>query len=156
MRNFGEADKKKKAGRIRLEPNPANLSKQTLDSLEEQVKAKLKNGYLPCPAAWKIASDAGVPRIAVGAIADQLGHRITDCQIGCFKVDKTPFKEDEATIPSISDDAIKAIKELQQINGLTCEAVFDLARQFKTKPMTVSSHINALGFKVTQCQLGCF
>ena len=90
MRDFNEADRKKKDTRIRIQGNPSNLSKEALSHLEESVKASLLDGYLPCPAAWKIAKEINVPKIAVGEVTDRLGKRITNCQIGCFKIEKTP------------------------------------------------------------------
>ena len=53
------------------------------------VKASLRDGNLQCATAFKIAQEANVPKIAVGKMTDRLGIRITNCQIGCFKVDKT-------------------------------------------------------------------
>jgi hypothetical protein len=72
--------------------------------VEQAVKAALKDGYVACPSGWKIARDAGVTRLDVGAMIDKLGVRVTDCQLGCFKVSKTayagsmtePFSDDAA------------------------------------------------------------
>ena len=89
MRSFGEADRKKKKTRIQLQENPGKLSNEVLSQLEDTVKASLKDGYLPCAVAFKIAKEAQVPKVAVGEMTDRLGIRVTNCQIGCFKVDKT-------------------------------------------------------------------
>ncbi|GAI11094.1 unnamed protein product, partial [marine sediment metagenome] len=75
MRDFNETDKKKKKARIQIPENPANLSKEKLLQLEDKVKASLKDGYLSCPIAWKIAKEADVPKIAVGEITDRLSIR---------------------------------------------------------------------------------
>ncbi len=88
MRVFGEADKKKKQARIKIPANPAGLSDEVLAQLADAVKATLREGHLPCGSAFKIARDAGVPRLAVGDVTDRLGIRVSNCQIGCFKVDK--------------------------------------------------------------------
>src|SRR5512136_2407226 len=90
VRVFNDKDRTNKYARIQLGENPANLSPETVAQLETAVNASLKNVYLPCPIGWKISKDMAVPRIAVGAVMDKLGVRITDCQIGFFKVDKTP------------------------------------------------------------------
>jgi len=131
MRYFDEADQKKKNARIQIQENPGNLSKGVISQLEDTVKSSLKEGYLPCAVAWKIAKEANVPKIAVGEITDRLGIRITNCQIGCFKVNKT-------------------------IHDNTCTNVFDLARQFKLKPIDVANEVNIRDFKIHDCQLGCF
>ncbi|MDD5604720.1 MAG: hypothetical protein RBR99_04070 [Dehalococcoidales bacterium] len=154
MRDFNEKDKTKKRGRIQLSENPANLPAEKLAELESVISASLKDGYMPCPLAWKIARDAGVPRIAVGAIVDKMGRRVIDCQIGCFKVDKTPFEDIE--MKRMDGEVVAEINQLESAGRLTCEAVFELARKYKLKPMDISNEINARDFKVSVCQLGCF
>lgn len=154
MRDFNDKDKKKKRERIQLPDNPANLPAEKLSELESVVSSSLRDGYMPCPLAWKIAREAGVPRIAVGAVVDKMGRRVTDCQIGCFKVEKTPFEDVE--IKRLDGEVFSEIKALESAKKLTCEAVFELARKYKLRPMDVSNEVNALGFKVSVCQLGCF
>jgi hypothetical protein len=154
MRDFNEADKKKKTERIQLPENPVNLSGEMLSDLEEKVKAALKDGYLSCPTAWRIAKDSDVPRIAVGVIADRLGIRITDCQLGCFKVEKTVY--DSSPDENIDTEVIPALKALKANDELTCARVFELAHRFKLKPMDIANEINAMGLKFHSCQLGCF
>jgi len=39
---------------------------------------------LTCADARKIAEDLGVPYHEVGAVADELGVKIKNCQLGCF------------------------------------------------------------------------
>jgi len=154
MREFNDTDKKKKSGRVELPPNPAGLSGEQLSELRSRVARSLSGGYLSCPAAWKIARETGVPRIAVGAVADGMGTRVTDCQIGCFKVEKTPAGTREPA--RLSPEIAARILSLKEENVLTCEAVFTMARAYRLKPMDIAGEINALGLKVSVCQLGCF
>jgi hypothetical protein len=154
MRDFNEADKKKKQKRIQLEENPGNLSQDQLAQLAEKVKASIKGGYLSCPVAWKIADEEKVPRIAVGNVTDRLGVRVTNCQVGCFKVDKTipqnivPRKIDEAIIASM--------EKLNESRELTCAKVVELAAQIQVAPMDLADIANLRKWKIRQCQLGCF
>jgi hypothetical protein len=154
MRDFNEADKKRKTSRIRVQENPANLSKERLSSLEHTVKESLKDGYLACPVAWKIAKDAGVPKIAVGEIADRLGIRVTDCQLGCFRVEKTLY--DNPDHIHIASEIIDELEKLIANNELTCPNVFELARKYKVKPLDIAHEVSARGLKFLDCQLGCF
>lgn len=154
MRNFGEDDKTKKRERIRLNENPANLSDLQLAELETAVKASLKGGYLSCPVAWNIAKKAGVPRIAVGVITDKLGLRITDCQLGCFKVDKTPY---DGSVPKEVETKLAArLEELTEGNKITCAVAHALAHELKVTPMAVAEAMNVKDMKIRDCQLGCF
>ncbi|MFC1921481.1 hypothetical protein ACFLYQ_07145 [Chloroflexota bacterium] len=53
-------------------------------ALEEELKASLVNGKLPCPVAFKISEKHGVGRGVVGDLANKLGLKIANCQLGCF------------------------------------------------------------------------
>ena len=154
MRDFNETDKKKKKERIQIPENPANLSKEKLLQLENKVKASLKDGYLSCPIAWKIAKEADVPKIAVGEITDRLSIRIDNCQIGFFKVGKTPY--DNSAHKSVDEQLTTVLETLAGNNQLTCAKIFELAQQFKLKPMVIANEANVLNLKIHDCQLGCF
>jgi hypothetical protein len=154
MRNFNETDKAKKSERIRLNENPAVLSDKKIAELETAVRASLKDGYLSCPVAWSIAKKAGVPRIAVGAVTDKLGFRITDCQLGCFKVDKTPY--DGSVAKEVEVKLSDRLADSAEGNKITCAAAHELARELKVVPMAVAEAMNVKGMKIRDCQLGCF
>ena len=154
MRDFNEADKVKKSARILIPLNPDNLSKEGLSHLESMVKSSLKDGYLSCPVAWEIANKANVTKIAIGDISDRLGVRITDCQIGFFEKDKTAYDNPEHK--SIDGEIITILKTLNENDQLTCAKVFELARKFKLKPITISHEAGAQDLKIIDCQLGCF
>ncbi|MBI5018437.1 MAG: hypothetical protein HZB55_23490 [Deltaproteobacteria bacterium] len=154
MREFNDADRKKKRGRIELPDNPGNLSSDTLSRLEGAVKAAVKEGYVACPSGWKIAKDLGVSRLDVGAMVDKLGIRIAGCQLGCFAVDKTP-RTDSATEP-YGDEVARRVEVLHETDELTCSHIFALAHELNVKPLTVVGAANARHYKLRQCQLGCF
>jgi len=154
MRDFNQADKKKKRARIEIPENPANLSTEELISLEDKVKASLKDGYLACPVAWAIAKNANVPKIAVGSITDKLGIRVTECQLGCFKVDKTVYSD--PANETIDQEVVNTLKSLDSENSLTCEKAFEIAVKFKQKPMVIGNEASARNLKIRKCQLGCF
>ncbi len=154
MRSFSEADRKKKKTRVQLQENPGKLSDEVLSQLEDTVKASLKDGYLPCAVAFKIAKEAQVPKVAVGKMTDRLGIRVTNCQIGCFKVDKTIH--DNSAHEDLDDGIISKLNALKENDELTCANVFDLAQQLKTSPMAIADAANLRDLKIDNCQLGCF
>ncbi len=153
-RDFNEADRTRKKRRIELPENPANLSPEGLAELEEAVRAAVKDGYIACPAAWKVAADRGVPKLAVGAMMDKLGLRFTDCQLGCFRVDKTPY--DGGARPDVPDEVATRVEALEQAGELTCANVFALAKELRVKPMAAADAANVRDYKIRRCQLGCF
>jgi hypothetical protein len=154
MRNFNDADRKKKKTRIKLKENPGNLTPAQMTQLEELVKKSLKDGYLPCPAAFKIAREARVPGISIGEVTDRLGVRITDCQIGCFKVEKTVSKGSAGD--NLDERLPGILEDLSKNDELTCARVFSLAREYRCTPMAVADIANNRKLKIHQCQLGCF
>ncbi|MFC1955404.1 hypothetical protein ACFLWZ_02545 [Chloroflexota bacterium] len=154
MRSFDGADRKKKKTRIQLQENPGRLSNEMLSQLEDSVKASLKDGYLPCAVAFKIAKEARIPKIAVGAMTDRVGIRVTHCQIGCFKVDKTIH--DNSAHEDLDDGIVSKLNALKETNELTCANVFDLAQQLKSTPMAIADAANLRDLKISNCQLGCF
>ncbi len=154
MRDFNEADKKKKSGRIQLGENPANLSPGALLQLKEKVKESLQGGYLSCPTAWKIAGEEKVPRIALGPVADSLGVRVTNCQIDCFSVDKTITTGSDSG--KIDSELMTRLEKLERNGELTCAVIFELSSQQGLAPMDVANVVNQRKWKIRQCQLGCF
>lgn len=154
MRNFNETDKVKKNARIQIPNNPDKISKDKIEFLEAKINSFLKDGYLSCPVAWKIANDADVSKIAVGEIADRLCIRISDCQIGFFKKDKNVY--DNPAHKSIDGEIIIIMKKLNENKQLTCAKVFEIAKQFKLKPITIAHEAGIQDLKILVCQLGCF
>ena len=52
--------------------------------LEEELKASLVNGKLPCAVAFQIAAKHKVGTSTIGDLANRLEIKITKCQLGCF------------------------------------------------------------------------
>ncbi|MFC2044832.1 hypothetical protein ACFLT8_06565 [Chloroflexota bacterium] len=52
--------------------------------LDEQIKASLVNGKLPCSVAFEIAKQLNVSTKAVGEACNKLNVKISSCQLGCF------------------------------------------------------------------------
>ncbi len=154
MRSFDEADRKKKNARIQPQENPGNLSSEVLSQLEDMVKTSLKGGYLPCGVAFKIAQEVQVPKVAVGEMTDRLGIRVTDCQTGCFKIDKTIHDNSAYGVPD--DRIVSRLNALRENHPLTCAKVFDIAEQFKSTPMAIADVANLRNLKIYSCQLGCW
>ena len=154
MRDFNQASKEKKSKRIQTPNNPDNLSKEQISFLEPMIKALLQDGYLPCPVAWEIADQVEVSKIAIGEIADRLGIRITDCQLGFFKEDKTAYDNPEHK--SMLSSFITTLNKLKEDGNLSCAMVFEMSQQFMLEPIVISNEASAQGLKINGCQLGCF
>jgi hypothetical protein len=53
-------------------------------ALEEEMRASLVNGKLPCAVAFKIVRKLKVSPKQVGDAANRLNIKISSCQLGCF------------------------------------------------------------------------
>ncbi|MFH0815599.1 MAG: hypothetical protein V1934_02110 [Methanobacteriota archaeon] len=53
--------------------------------LEKALLKRAKGGKISCRNALAIAKETGTPPAKVGAMLDDLGIRITNCQLGCFE-----------------------------------------------------------------------
>lgn len=157
MLNFNDSDRKKKKNRIHLPDNPGNLTEETLILLEKAVMNGVKDGHLTCPSAWKIARESNVSRLDAGVMADRLGVRVTDCQIGCFKIGKTAGSEAQAENHTAGEAvAVNRIKTLDEAGELTCKALHDLSAELNMKPLALAGLANVTGCRIRVCQLGCF
>lgn len=67
-----------------------NVASIVSDMIELRKKAekllieKSLNGRIPCSVARKIAEDTDVSYKKIGEIADEIGIKITNCELGCF------------------------------------------------------------------------
>ena len=52
--------------------------------LEEELKASLIEGRLPCAVAFKVSRKLKVSPKKVGDMANKLNMKIASCQLGCF------------------------------------------------------------------------
>jgi len=55
------------------------------DGLEATIRAALDDdGKLSCARAWQVAAEYAIPKMLVSYVADQMGVRIVQCQLGAF------------------------------------------------------------------------
>lgn len=54
------------------------------EELENKMKSSLVNGRLPCPVAFQISEELKVSLKEIGETANNLGIKISSCQLGCF------------------------------------------------------------------------
>ncbi len=54
------------------------------------------------------------------------------------------------------DDITAALRRASKDNRLTCERARQLARELNVSLGEIGARCNALGIKISACQLGCF
>ena len=122
--------------------------------LEEKVTASLVDGKLSCPIAFNIAKELKVSHKKIGKVADEFGIKITECQLGCFKPDKTTY-HDTSSI-DMNSTLAKEVKESLVGGYLPCAVAFQVAKKLKVTPEEIRDAADKLKLLVVRCQLGCF
>ena len=61
-----------------------DLAPEELRQIREAILRLAQDGRIPCQTARGIAKSLQVPIKAVGAEADNLSIRISQCELGCF------------------------------------------------------------------------
>lgn len=54
------------------------------ENIKKLIMDASPDGRIPCAAAFQVAREAGVPVKVIGQIINELGIKITRCQLGCF------------------------------------------------------------------------
>lgn len=128
--------------------------KKVNEEVAAAVKARVKEGELPCAVAFSITEETGASPGEVGFTVDMLGIRLVKCQLGLYgyKPNKRMVKPAE----SVSPDLEKAIRDALVNGRLPCLHAWQIAEGFGLKKMEVSSACETLGIKISSCQLGGF
>ena len=59
-------------------------AEEVSEDLRKRIQASLTENRLSCAAAWKIAKDSGLRKMAVSSACEKLGIKISHCQLGAF------------------------------------------------------------------------
>jgi putative aminopeptidase FrvX len=53
-------------------------------ALTDKIKARVVDNRISCAQALAIAEEEKVPSKAVGELLNEMGIKVTSCQLGCF------------------------------------------------------------------------
>ncbi|MBM4431192.1 MAG: hypothetical protein FJ026_12720 [Chloroflexi bacterium] len=120
-----------------------------------QIKASLAEDRLPCPSAFKIARRLEVSPQEVGQAANELGVKISRCQLGLFGHGSDKGKSLEPA-QEVGEELQARIRDRAVEGGLPCATAWDIASELTMKRIYVARAAESLGIRITQCQLGCF
>jgi hypothetical protein len=54
------------------------------DKVIETIRERAKEGRIPCATCFQISADYNIPKRELGAILDELGIKVIQCQLGLF------------------------------------------------------------------------
>ena len=128
------------------------------EKLLQAMQDRLEDGKLPCNHAFAIARILGVEPLTVGMAANEAGIRISRCQLGLFGYG--PKAEGKHKIVHAMDQVPERLaarlRAAAEGEAITCKAVWKAADGLAYRRIEASSAVEAMGLKVSRCQLGCF
>ena len=128
------------------------------EALAQAVRAALVEGMLPCADAFRIARELKVPPAEVGRAADRLGVRISRCQLGLFGYGPKAVGRHRIVQPLevVPPEVAEAIRARLRQGRLPCPAAWAVARRLRREKLEISGAAEAMGIRISRCQLGCF
>ena len=128
------------------------------EQLHQAMMDHLEDGSLPCNRAHAIAQNLDVKPLDVGFAANDADIRIARCQLGLFGYG--PKAEGKHKIVHPMDDVPERLaarlRAAADGENITCQAVWEAADKLGYKRIEASSAVEAMGLRVSRCQLGCF
>jgi hypothetical protein len=126
--------------------------------MNEAMLDRLKDGRLPCHEAHAIAAELGVEPLVVGLAANDADIRISRCQLGLFGYG--PKSEGKHKIVHAAErvpERLAAYIRARAVDhGITCAATWEAADRLGFSRIEAASVVEAMGLRVSRCQLGCF
>lgn len=126
--------------------------------LLSEMRRHLVDEQLPCTAAHTIAQFLGLPPGRVGQAADEAGIHISQCQLGLFGYGPKAEGRSKLIRPAVQIlPALAAtVQERARDGRLRCLVCWEIAAEQGVERLAVAEVAEALGLRVTSCQLGCF
>lgn len=128
------------------------------NKLHQAMLESLVDGQLPCNQAHAIAQKLDTEPLQVGFAANETDIRIARCQLGLFGYG--PKAEGKHKIVHPMDDVPERLAARLRAGAdgenITCETVWEAADKLGYLRIEASSAVEAMGLRVSRCQLGCF
>jgi hypothetical protein len=122
--------------------------------IKNEIIKRTHENEIPCAVAFNIAKALKVSPDAVGMTADLINCRLVKCQLGLFGYH--PKKKIVTPQHAVTEDLKNAISQALVQGRLSCKSAWDIAARFNIHKMKVSGACEAMGIKITHCQLGAF
>ncbi len=126
-------------------PDPA-IAKKLEDATDE--------GVVACARAHAIATELSVPPQDVGKTLDLLELRLGKCQLGLFGYG--PKRNIVETVETVKAGLKAILLEGAHDKKLSCVRLWEICTTKGVSRLEVSAACEALGIKITTCQLGAF
>ena len=127
-------------------------------TVEETIRNSLKDGKLPCAAAFRIAQELAIPPGEIGDLATRMDIRVSLCQLGLFGYGPKAQGLQKIVRPAelVSPALETALRERTTNESITCTDTWAIAKRLRIPKMEAAAAIEAMGLRLIQCQLHCF
>ena len=126
--------------------------------IHRAILDRLEDGRLPCNQAQAIAQILDVEPLTVGLAADEADIHISRCQLGLFGYGPRAEGKHKIVHPMEEVPERLAARLRAEADGgsITCTAIWKVADGLGYKRIEASSAVEAMGLRISRCQLGCF
>jgi len=126
--------------------------------LQQALAERLEDGKLACAQAHALAAEYGLEPLAVGQAADAAGVRVFRCQLGLFGYGPKSEGKHKIVQPmeNVPRELADRLRSAAGADGISCLAIWRIAAELGTTRLEASGAVEALGLRVSTCQLGCF
>lgn len=128
------------------------------DRIREMIAANPVKGRLGCAVAHYIAAYLKVEPSLVGSTATRMGVKIDQCQLGLFGYGRkgiSGYKIVGRKV-EVGDAVLEAIKEASDRGRISCLKLWEIAEREGIARAEAGNAADALGIKISPCQLGAF
>jgi len=132
---------------------------KTMDErMHQAILGHLEDGKLPCTQAHAVAHILGVSPLEVGTAATKADIRISRCQLGLFGYGPKAKGKHKIVHPmeDVPERLAARLRALAKEDGISCIAIWQTADKLGYQRLEASSAVEAMGLRVSRCQLGCF
>lgn len=112
------------------------------------------DGRVSCAVAHDLAAELEVAPAEVGKTMDLLEYRISMCQMGLFGFE--PISKIVKPAEVVDDELAARLRSAAPENRISCASCWQIAQDEGLRKMQVAAACEALGLKITPCQLGAF
>lgn len=128
------------------------------DELLRALAGRLKDGKLACAEAHALAAELGLEPLEVGRAADEARVRISHCLLGLFGYGPKSEGRHKIVQPmeAVPDELGDRLRAAAGPEGVSCLEIWRIAGELGMGRLKASGAVEALGLRVSSCQLGCF
>ena len=128
------------------------------DGLQQAMRDRLQDGSLPCAVAHELARAFGLPPLRVGQVATEADIRISLCQLGLFGYGPKSLGKHKIVhaMDNVPEELAARLRAAAGEAGIACAAIWHIADELGYPRLVASSAVEAMGLRVSRCQLGCF